>query len=96
MCGVKLGEHSKDVESLSREIKERVIDAGYNFVYIRTKHGEKVPQKVFFQWAKTLSENKIYRNMEPVPIWEIRGNKICVPLSPKVVYEMQARLEYRN
>lgn len=60
MCGVKLGEHSKDVESLSREIKERVIDAGYNFVYIRTKHGEKVSPEVLFQWAKILSENKIY------------------------------------
>ena len=44
----------------------------------------------------TLSDNKIYRNMEPVPLWEIRGNKICIPLSPKVVYEMEVQYEYLN
>ena len=59
MCGVKLGEHSRDVEALTKEIKERVIDAGCNFVYIRTKHGEKLPQEVFFRWAKILSENNM-------------------------------------
>ena len=60
MCGVKLGEHSKDVESLTREIKERVIDMGCNFVYIRTKFGEKLPPEVFYKWSKILSDNKIY------------------------------------
>lgn len=60
LCGVKLGEHSKDNESLTREIEERVIDYGCNFVYIRAKFGDKVDKEVYFNWAKILSDNKIY------------------------------------
>ena len=58
--GVKVGEHSFDADGLINEIRERVIDRGCNFVYIRTKIGEKQPREMFIKWAKFLAENKIY------------------------------------
>lgn len=60
MVGVKVGEHSFDADGLINEIRERVINRGCNFVYIRTKIGEKQPREMFIKWAKFLAENKIY------------------------------------
>ena len=60
MCGVKIGEHSFDADGLLDEIRERVIERGCNFVYIRTKIGEMTEKSAFLKWAKFLAENKIY------------------------------------
>lgn len=59
-CGVKIGEHGFDGDSIIAEISERVLKTGCNFVYIRTKIGEVTPRELFIKWAKFLSENKIY------------------------------------
>ncbi|MBE6966587.1 MAG: hypothetical protein E7441_11215 [Ruminococcaceae bacterium] len=60
MVGVKVGEHSFDADGLINEIRERVMNRGCNFVYIRTKIGEKQPREMFIKWAKFFAENKIY------------------------------------
>ncbi|MBQ2743169.1 MAG: hypothetical protein IJF32_10245, partial [Oscillospiraceae bacterium] len=60
MVGVKVGEHSFDADGLINEIRERVMNRGCNFVYIRTIIGEKQPRGMFIKWAKFLAENKIY------------------------------------
>ncbi len=57
--GINIGETGFDKERVLVEIKERCIDAGYNFVSIRPR-GEYIPQESFIEWAKYLAENKIY------------------------------------
>ena len=60
LFGVHIGEHSFEPEQIIAEIKDRCIDCGHNFVTIRTPFGREVPQEYFIQWAKYLSEHKIY------------------------------------
>ena len=57
--GIHIGEHGFDPASVKQEIEERVLKPGYNLVTIRTRR-EQVPQDVFLDWAKYLSDNRIY------------------------------------
>ena len=43
-----------------------------------------------------VKRNKIYRNMEPAPIYEMKGNKVFLMNSPKVVYILEENKVYRN
>ncbi len=61
--GVHIGEHGFDPEKVIDEITERCIKPELNFVTIRPRyHGRRDPiaQRYFIEWAKFLSENKIY------------------------------------
>jgi hypothetical protein len=59
VSGIHIGEHSFEPENVISEIKERCIDNGLNFVTIRTRDVP-VPKHYFVEWAKYLTENKIY------------------------------------
>ncbi|NLD87184.1 MAG: hypothetical protein GX633_02870 [Clostridiales bacterium] len=59
ISGIHVGEHSFEPEAVIREIKERCIDRGMNFVTIRTNR-ETVPAEYFYKWAEFLRDNKIY------------------------------------
>ena len=54
----------------------------------------KVPNspKVLYQ----IKRNKVYRNLDPKPIYEIRDNKVYIVNSPKVVYTLSENEIYRN
>ena len=54
----------------------------------------KVPNspKVLYQ----IKRNKVYRNLDPKPIYEIRDNKVYIVNSPKVVYTLSENKIYRN
>lgn len=54
----------------------------------------KVPNspKVVYQ----IKRNKVYRNLDPKPIYEIMDNKVLVINSPKVVYTLSDNKIYRN
>ena len=58
--GIHIGEHSFVPERVIDEIYERAVKPGLNFVTIRTKRAEDVPQHYFIDWARYLTENKIY------------------------------------
>ncbi len=59
ISGVHIGEHSFEPAEIIKEIRERCIDLGMNFVTIRTNN-EPVPEEYFYDWAKFLAENEIY------------------------------------
>lgn len=59
VSGIHIGEHSFEPENVLAEIKERCVDNGLNFVTIRTRNIP-VPKHYFIEWAKYLTENKIY------------------------------------
>lgn len=59
ISGIHIGEHSFEPENVLSEIKARCVDNGHNFVTIRTKRNP-VAKKYFIQWARYLTENKIY------------------------------------
>ena len=54
----------------------------------------KVPNspKVLYQ----IKRNKVYKNLDSKPIYEIRENKVLVVNSPKVVYAISDNKVYRN
>ena len=60
MCGVKIGEHSIDIDSVIKEIEKRVEKTGCNLVYIRVPFREKTSDEMFLDWARVLAEKKIY------------------------------------
>ena len=62
LYGVHIGEHSFSADAVIREIEERVIKPGYNFVTIRTRarFGEIIPHETYLEWAEYLAKNKIY------------------------------------
>lgn len=57
--GVHVGEHSFVVDEILDELRERVVEPGFNFVSIRPR-GEEFSQEYFIEWAKYLAENKVY------------------------------------
>lgn len=59
VSGIHIGEHSFEPEQVKKEIDERCIKAGLDFVTIRTKRTS-VPKHYFLDWAKYLAGNKIY------------------------------------
>ncbi len=59
VSGIHIGEHSFEPENVIAEIKERCVDNGLDFVTIRTRDIP-VPKHYFIEWAKYLTENKIY------------------------------------
>lgn len=60
LYGAHLGEHGKNSrEDIERDLKRCVIDRGMNFVTIRTPRYLLEPE-AFLEWAKILTENKIY------------------------------------
>jgi len=59
ISGVHIGEHSFEPAAVIKEIQERCIDLGMNFVTIRTPK-EPIPAEYFYEWAKFLADNKIY------------------------------------
>ena len=58
--GIHIGEHSFVPSEVKKEIYERVIKPGYNFVTIRTRRNVLVEPHYFIEWAKYLAENKVY------------------------------------
>lgn len=60
ISGIHVGEHSFSPDDVIAEIKSRCIDKGMNFVVIRPREQENFEQKYFIDWAKYLTENKIY------------------------------------
>ena len=60
LSGIHIGEHSFDVDCVKKEIYERCIKPGYNFVTIRTRNRKEINPEVFIEWAKYLADNKIY------------------------------------
>ena len=64
LCGVLIGEHKLDKDNFIQEIKERVIEKGFNFTVINTtfcKKPEDFPlHEEFVKWSKYLADNKIY------------------------------------
>ena len=58
--GIHIGEHGFVPEKIKQEIYERAVKPGYNFVTIRTRRVEDVPQHYFIEWAQYLTDNKIY------------------------------------
>jgi hypothetical protein len=58
--GIHIGEHGFVPEKIKQEIYERAVKPGYNFVTIRTRRVEEVPQHYFIEWAQYLTDNKIY------------------------------------
>lgn len=40
--------------------------------------------------------NKVYKNLDPRPIYEIKGDKVHIVNSPKVVYTLSENKIYRN
>jgi len=64
LCGVLIGEHKLDKDNFIQEIKERVIEKGFNFTVINTsfcKNPEDFPlHEEFIKWSKYLADNKIY------------------------------------
>ena len=57
--GVNIGELSFDKDLMIKEIKERCVDKGFNFVSIRPR-GDNIEQESFIQWATCLAENQVY------------------------------------
>ncbi|MBE6964655.1 MAG: hypothetical protein E7441_01315 [Ruminococcaceae bacterium] len=58
--GVHIGEHGFDPDKIIDDIKERAIDAGFNYVILRPGKRKIFEQKYFIEWAKYLAENQIY------------------------------------
>ncbi|MBE6965335.1 MAG: hypothetical protein E7441_04790 [Ruminococcaceae bacterium] len=58
--GVHVGEHSFVPDKILDELRERVVEPGFNFVSIRPRRGGEIPQEFYIEWAKYLAENKIY------------------------------------
>lgn len=57
--GIHIGEHGFVPEKVKEEIYERCIKPGFNFVTIRTPK-KQIEAEMFLDWARYLSENKIY------------------------------------
>ena len=60
LYGVKIGEHSSTMDELIGEIKERVIEKGYNLTYFRPSRAHKITNEEIVKIAGFLAENKIY------------------------------------
>ena len=60
LCGVKIGEHSFDVDGIEEEIRERAIKRGCNLVYMRPQDPEGIPSEAYVKWARFLAAHKIY------------------------------------
>ena len=60
LFGVKVGEHSFSPENAIEEFKARVIDRGFDYVYIRPKLSMVFEQEDYVKWARFLAENKVY------------------------------------
>ena len=60
LYGVKVGEHSFSADDLICEMKERVVDKGYNLTYIRPHVMPDDPSEYYVKWAKYLADNKVY------------------------------------
>lgn len=61
-CGVLVGEHGFDTENIIKEIEERVISRGMDFVIINTtfvKQEDMPSHEHFVKWAKYLGEREI-------------------------------------
>ena len=90
ICGVHIGEHGFDADGVIAELKERVVDPGYNFVTIRTRarFEEKIAPEVFERWAKYLAENKVYF----VFLYSIvsRGKKLAAGIDEECVARIKA------
>lgn len=62
-CGALVGEHSFDRDNFIREIEERIISRGLDFVIINTSHvrDEDMPtHEHWVEYAKYLKDNKIH------------------------------------
>ena len=57
--GIHIGEHGFDADTVIDEIRERCVEPGFNHVCIRPR-GPVFDQSYFIQWAKYLTENKIW------------------------------------
>jgi len=60
LLGTKIGEHSFNPEQFIDEVKERVIDRGCNYAYVRPACITDDMGEYFVKWAKFLGDNKIY------------------------------------
>lgn len=87
MTGVKIGEHSADPRDVINEVRERVINSGGNFVYIRPKFDVQVPHEYFIEWARFLAENKIYFHFGYTAQRAPKGKES--QFTPEVVDEMK-------
>ena len=87
MTGVKIGEHSADPRDVITEVRERVINSGGNFVYIRPKFDVQVPHEYFIEWARFLAENKIYFHFGYTAQRAPKGKES--QFTPEVVDEMK-------
>ena len=59
VSGIHIGEHSFEPENVLNEIEQRCVNNGLDFVTIRTGNAP-VSKHYFIEWAKYLTENKIY------------------------------------
>ncbi len=59
--GIHIGEHSFDPQAVIRELEERCIRHGHNFVTIRTSRAQtRIRPETFLTWAKYLADHKVY------------------------------------
>lgn len=88
LYGIHIGEHGFDENTVIKEINERVIKPGYNFVTIRTRarFGELVAHETYLKWARLLAENKIYFLF----LYTIKtGEKLTGSIAPETVSAMK-------
>ena len=69
--GIRLGEYGLDPESVIDEINEKCIKGRKNYTAISVRRTD-IPDEKFYEWAKYLSDNKIYFHLswgqyEPSP-----------------------------
>ena len=59
LCGLKIGEHSKNREDILKELRERVLNAGYDIIYLRPQNLNYLSQEDYGQISAFLAENGI-------------------------------------
>ena len=56
---LKIGEHSKNREDILKELRERILNAGYDIIYLRPQNLSYLSQEDYGQISAFLAENGI-------------------------------------
>lgn len=70
--GIHIGEHGFDPDEIIKEIKERCLGSGFNYVSIRPR-GPEFDQKYFVQWADFLAKNQVFFSFNYLTQYPPRG-----------------------
>lgn len=86
--GVSLGEHGFSMETIGKEIQERVLDRGFNFITLRPARQKcEVPQETYVEWARLFKERGVYFSFVRL-VQKAPEGKLCI-IEPETLAKMK-------